>query len=149
MPSETEHRSNTAHSGGTLHVLLAEDEAINQLYVAEVVKMLGHQVEMALDGLEVLEKLKKGTFDLVFMDVRMPGMDGEEATRRIRAGEAGEKNTDIPIVALTAYAMVGDRERFIAAGMDDYVPKPIGPEELAEVLARVRKRSTTASNSRF
>jgi PAS domain S-box-containing protein len=120
-----------------IHILLAEDDWTNRILVVELLEEQGHQVDVAGNGHEVLEKLREGTYDLVLMDVRMPGMNGEEATKRIRAGGAGEDRKDIPVVALTAFAITGDKERFLAAGMDDYLSKPVDIEELNRVLARV------------
>ncbi len=117
-----------------LKVLVAEDNEINRLLAMELVKAKGHEVRAVKDGQQALDALKVESFDLVLMDAQMPFMDGTEATRRIRAGEAG--NPRIPIVALTAYALKGDREKFLAAGMDDYLSKPIDIEELDRVLAR-------------
>ncbi len=118
-----------------LRVLLAEDNAINMHLAKELLKKRGNSVTGVSTGKEALEALAKEPFDLVLMDVQMPEMGGEEATRRIRAGEAGDPR--VPIVALTAYALEGDRERFLVAGMDDYLSKPIDMEELDRVLARM------------
>lgn len=117
-------------------VLLAEDNEINRLVAMDLLKMRGHTVKAVKNGLEALEALRQEPFTLVLMDMRMPGMDGIEATRRVRAGEAG--NPRVPIVALTAYALEGDRERFLAAGMDDYLSKPIDMEELDRVIGRLQ-----------
>ncbi|EMG38097.1 PAS domain S-box [Desulfocurvibacter africanus PCS] len=118
-----------------LRILLAEDNEINRLMASELLKLRGHEIVTADNGKQALEALAKEAFDLVLMDAQMPVMDGEEATRRIRAGEAG--NPRIPIVALTAYALKGDRERFLAVGMDDYLSKPIDLEEFERVLTRI------------
>jgi PAS domain S-box-containing protein len=119
-----------------LKILLAEDNPVNQLLAIALLQRDGHAVTLANNGLEALEALKREPFDVVLMDVRMPELDGEEATARIRAGEAGEDREDVPIVALTAHALVGDRERFLAAGMDDYVSKPVSDAKLTTALAR-------------
>jgi PAS domain S-box-containing protein len=116
-----------------LKILLVEDNMVNRILVVELLKAKGHPVVEAMQGEEALEKLRMEKFDLVLMDVRMPVMDGMEATRRIRNGEAGDPA--VPIVALTSYALKGDRERFLAAGMDDYLAKPIDFDELDRVLA--------------
>jgi PAS domain S-box-containing protein len=123
---------------GQLRILLAEDNRINSLFAAYLLEKLGHSVRAVASGVQALAALREETFDLVLMDVRMPEMDGAEATRRIRAGEAGDPK--IPIVVLTAYALQGDRERFLAAGMDDYVSKPLETAELKRVLERVSGR---------
>ncbi|WP_243357612.1 PAS domain-containing hybrid sensor histidine kinase/response regulator [Fundidesulfovibrio terrae] len=119
-----------------LKILLSEDNPVNQILAVSLLQRAGHTVTLANNGLEALDALRREPFDVVLMDVRMPMMDGEEATQRIRTGEAGEDRRDIPIVALTAHALVGDRERFLAAGMDDYISKPINAEDLTAALAR-------------
>lgn len=121
-----------------LKILLAEDNRINSLYAVHLLEKLGHSVRPTANGMQVLTALREERFDLVLMDVRMPEMDGAEATRRIRAGEVGDPA--IPIVALTAYALQGDRERFLAVGMDDYVSKPLDSAELERVIERVSGR---------
>jgi len=93
------------------------------------------------DGLEVLAALARESFDLVLMDVQMPEIDGLSATQRIRQGQAGAQNACVPIVALTAYAQAEDRERFLAAGMDDYVPKPVEESELLAAMRRAMGHS--------
>ncbi|MFP4517466.1 MAG: PAS domain S-box protein [Desulfovibrionales bacterium] len=115
-------------------VLLAEDNVVNQAFISRAVSQAGHQVLVARDGKDALEILAREQVDVVLMDVQMPRMDGLEATRRIRSGEAGELNAEIPIIALTAYAMKGDRDRFLEAGMDGYVSKPVDFNELARVI---------------
>ncbi len=117
-----------------LRVLLAEDNEINRFLAEELLKGLGHQVTTVHDGRQALDALARERFDIVLMDVQMPEMHGDEATRRIRAGEAGDPH--VPIVALTAYALKGDRETFLAAGMNDYLSKPIDVQELVRVLDR-------------
>ncbi|WP_051183090.1 MASE3 domain-containing protein [Desulfocurvibacter africanus] len=116
-----------------LKILVAEDNEINRLLAVDLLKAKGHEVKVVEDGQQALDALKAESFDLVLMDAQMPVMDGTEATRRIRAGEAGDPT--IPIVALTAYALKGDREKLLASGMDDYLSKPIDMGELDRVLA--------------
>lgn len=118
----------------SLRILLAEDNAISQLVLMDLLKARGHKADLACNGLEALRMLSEGDYDLVLMDVRMPELDGEEAVRRIRAGEAGDP--DIPVVALTACALEGDRERLLACGMDDYLAKPVDMDDLDRLLAR-------------
>ncbi len=120
-----------------LRILLAEDNEINRIMAVEMLRRKGHEVVTASNGQDALARLREGGLDIALMDIRMPLMDGEETTRRIRRGEAG--NPDIPIVALTAHALKGDREQFLAAGMDDYLAKPFDPEELDAVLARIAR----------
>ena len=123
-----------------LRILLAEDDMVNRIFAAKLLEQLGHLVEVAQTGRQVIEKLKDGHFDLVLMDVGMPGMDGQEALQAIRRGEAGGNQTGIHVVALTAYALQGDRERFLKNGMDDYLAKPIEMEELERVLEQAVAR---------
>jgi len=120
-----------------LNILLAEDCKVNQILAVELLELCGHRVEVVENGLEALEKLKTHRFNLVFLDVRMPVMDGIATTHAIRSGEAGQDNVGIPIVATTAYALNGDREKFLADGMDDYLSKPFDIDALDQVLARM------------
>jgi signal transduction histidine kinase/ActR/RegA family two-component response regulator len=120
---------------GALRILLAEDNAVNRKLAQQLLASQGHEVTPVKDGTEALAALQQQTFDLVLMDVQMPNLDGFAATARIR--ELAGTVAEIPIVALTAHAMTGDRERCLAAGMDDYVTKPIEPEELDAVICRV------------
>ena len=115
-------------------ILLAEDNAINQRIASIMLKKLGCEVHPVPNGLEALRAVTSGSFDLVLMDCMMPEMDGFEATREIRKAERPDRH--IPIVALTANAMQGDRERCLASGMDDYLSKPIKHEEIQGVLAK-------------
>jgi two-component system sensor histidine kinase/response regulator len=119
---------------GRGRVLVVEDGEINQLVATGILKHLGYAVDLAEDGLDALEALEGTTYDAVLMDVQMPGMDGFEATAEIRRREGTHLHT--PIIAMTASAIEGDRERCLAAGMDDYVSKPIEPAVVAGVLAR-------------
>ena len=127
-----------SHSPRTLRVLLVEDGLVNQRVALGFLQRRGHEVEIAQDGAEAIAAWKDGKFDLILMDVQMPEMDGYKATALIRQQE--EPTGDhIPIVAMTAHAMKGDRERCLAAGMDDYVPKPIHSEELYAAMDRAIK----------
>ena len=114
------------------HILLAEDNPINQKVARRLLERLGYVVEVAVNGREAVQKWAAGGFDLILMDCQMPEMDGYEATRRIRSTEAGRSH--IPIVAVTANAMVGDREKCLGCGMDAFVPKPIKTEVLTETI---------------
>jgi signal transduction histidine kinase/CheY-like chemotaxis protein/ligand-binding sensor domain-containing protein len=120
-----------------LRVLLAEDNRTNQKVATIMLERLGHQVAVASNGVEAVDALKGDAYDLVLMDVQMPEMDGLEATRRIRAGEPGVINPLVPIVAMTAHAMKGDREQCLESGMDAYLAKPIKPAELRDVIDRL------------
>jgi CheY-like chemotaxis protein len=116
-----------------LRILLAEDNLVNQTLAVRLLEKRGHRVQVAGDGREALEKLKKADFDLVLMDIQMPVMGGFEATSAVREMEKGT-GKHIPIVALTAHAVNGDRESCLATGMDGYIAKPIRPEELFEQI---------------
>jgi CheY-like chemotaxis protein len=118
-------------SRASLRVLLAEDNAVNQRLVVRLLEKSGHQVVVVNNGLEALAALDQESFDLVLMDVQMPEMDGFEATAAIREKEK-ESGTHQQIIALTAHAMKGDRDRCLAAGMDGYLSKPIQAKELFE-----------------
>ncbi|MYL82332.1 response regulator [Desulfovibrio aerotolerans] len=118
-------------------ILVAEDDAVNLMASTRLLKNSGYAVEAAVDGQEALLRLTQQPFDLILMDVQMPRLDGVAATRAIRAGKAGMENAAIPIVAMTAYAMAGDRETFLDAGMDGYVPKPVDLAELTAVIDRL------------
>jgi CheY-like chemotaxis protein len=113
-------------------VLLAEDYPANQRIARWMLEKLGLEVVLAVDGKEALSKLAAEAFDLVLMDCQMPEMDGYDATRAVRAGDAPYRQ--IPIVAMTAAALPTDRARCLAVGMNDYISKPVQPEELARVL---------------
>jgi two-component system sensor histidine kinase/response regulator len=121
---------------GPLHVLVAEDNPINQRYALEVLEKHGYSVSVVSNGREALLALERETFDLVLMDVQMPEMDGFEATSSIRARERFTGNR-IPIIAMTAHAMGGDRDKCLASGMDAYVPKPIRSADLFEAISNV------------
>jgi CheY-like chemotaxis protein len=119
--------------------LLAEDGLINQEVAVGLLEMRGHQVEVVNHGREAVEATARGGFDVVLMDVEMPVMDGLAATAAIREREE-ESGGRIPIVAMTAHAIKGFREECLRAGMDDYVSKPIQPEELFRVLEDAASR---------
>ena len=112
-------------------ILLAEDNAINQLVAIQILKKMGYRADAVADGQEAIKALENIPYDLVLMDCQMPEMDGFEATRAIR-----KMKMEIPIIALTANAMKGDRELCLAAGMNDYLSKPVRSAELASVLER-------------
>jgi CheY-like chemotaxis protein len=118
-----------------LRILVAEDNIINQKLAVALLSKMGHQVTLANNGQEALDQWSSAPFDLVFMDVQMPEMDGTEATARIRAAEK-QTGAHIPIIAMTAYAMNGDRDRYLGAGMDEYITKPVVFKRVEEAIAR-------------
>ncbi len=124
---ESKHRS---------RVLLAEDNAVNQTLAVRLLEKRGYTVIAAGDGREAVEEFEKGQFDVILMDIQMPGMDGFAATAAIR-GKEKLTGGHIPIIAMTAHALKGDRERCISAGMDGYVSKPIRTSELFSTIESV------------
>jgi two-component system, sensor histidine kinase and response regulator len=119
---------------GARRVLVAEDNEVNQLVIETMLARRGFAVDVAVNGREALEMVAAGAYAAVFMDCQMPELDGYEATASLRAGEPD--GTRLPVIAMTAHAMKGDRERCLQAGMDDYLSKPLRPEQLDAVLER-------------
>lgn len=119
-----------------LHLLVVEDNRVNRIMAERMLTKLGHTAETASDGHDALEMLKHSHFDAVFMDIQMPGLDGPATTRQIREGK-GILNPDIPIIAMTAHAMLGDREMFLDGGLDDYIAKPVDMAAIELTLARL------------
>ncbi len=119
-----------------LHILVAEDNQVNATVISRLLSKWGHCVETVGDGCSTLARLRQRHFDLILMDIQMPTMDGIETTRRIRTGEAGIGCRDLPVIALTAHAMKGDRQRFLDLGMDGYLTKPVDVGKLRRVLEK-------------
>ena len=124
-----------------LRVLLVDDNIINQKVAVRLLQQLGYSADIAGNGLEAIQALERKPYDVVFMDVQMPGLNGLDATRQIRARQAGDSPPptlakNLIIIAMTANAMQGDREKCVGAGMDDYVPKPVRPETLQQMIER-------------
>ena len=130
--------------GRRLKVLLAEDNAVNQRLAVSLLQRRGHRVVTAMNGLEALAAIEQTTFDVVLMDLQMPGMGGIEATAAIRARER-EHGGHLRIVAMTAHALKGDREQCLAAGMDDYLSKPINTATLYATLEQDESGATRQS----
>jgi signal transduction histidine kinase/CheY-like chemotaxis protein len=122
----------TARQRASFRILVAEDNPINQMVTLRQLKAMGFRAEAVTNGVDALDALNLAPFDLILMDCQMPRMDGYEATRRIRQREQGGRRT--PIIAVTAHAMKGDRERCLASGMDDYISKPFREQDLEEIL---------------
>jgi CheY-like chemotaxis protein len=134
-PAEPAAPRPAAEPGAPLRILLAEDNVINQRVAVSLLERQGHEVVVAATGRRAFNAVERGGFDLVLMDVQMPEMSGLEASRAIRRLEANT-GRHVPIIAMTASAMTGDRELCLAAGMDDYLPKPIQIHTLLELLAK-------------
>jgi signal transduction histidine kinase/ActR/RegA family two-component response regulator len=128
---------NEAGACRSLRILLAEDDAISALAARRLLEKMGHTVVAAANGREAVDAFGKADFDLVLMDIQMPELDGLEATRLLREQEAHGPRAGVPIVAMTAHAMAGDKAHFLAAAMDDYLPKPVDKSSLRATVARV------------
>ncbi len=127
--------------GRKFRVLIAEDDQVSMLYGKKTLQRLGHEVSTASNGKEALQRLAEKDFDLVLMDIQMPVMNGMEAAAAIRTSEEIGSNARIPIIAMTAYAMTGDKESFLSAGMNGYIAKPMEASELQAALAKVMSAS--------
>lgn len=118
-------------------ILLAEDDRVNQTVLARMLEEKGHNVDIANNGVETVSMYKKGEYDIVLMDIQMPVMDGIEATKQIRAIETESMGSHVPIIALTAFALHGDKEKFLSKGIDEYISKPVQMEELFYIIDAV------------
>jgi CheY-like chemotaxis protein len=144
-PAPAQHASDaTSEPQRTAHILLAEDNPVNRLVAIRLLEKQGFTVTAVEDGAAAVDAVAAGAFDLVLMDMQMPRMDGLEATERIRARERAERLRRIPIVALTANAMKGDRELCIAAGMDDYLSKPLRSDQLLATITALLPAAAAA-----
>jgi len=117
-------------------ILVAEDNLTNQEVAMAILNKLGYHADLVANGVEAIQALREGQYDVVLMDCEMPEMDGYEATRLIRERGTGTHNPHIPIIALTADAITGDRDKCLQAGMSDYLAKPVEPQQLADVLEK-------------
>ncbi len=122
-----------------MKILLVEDDRVNQVVLTRMIEKAGHEVKAVGNGLAALKIIKTYDFDLILMDIQMPGMDGIETAKRIRKEENGEAR--MPIVAITAYALEGDREKYLAAGMDEYIAKPVDISNLLAVIEKLGKKN--------
>jgi len=145
LPFGTHDKAATADVGGAtlrdrqngkLRVLLVEDGEVSRLSARLQLERLGNEVMTASNGAEALAALRSGPFDCVLMDIQMDVMNGIEAAREIRSGASGVLDAQVPIIAMTAYSMQGDKDNFLAAGMNDYIAKPILFDALAAVMVR-------------
>ena len=144
-PTATTEPSPEAPAQRTLQVLLVEDHLINQKLATSLIERWGHRVSIANNGQEAVDALLEQAFDLVFMDMQMPVMDGLEATRRIRSEEQSSGRQRVPIVAMTANAMQTDIDSCMEAGMDDFISKPFKPQDLQQRLTHYAAASTPAT----
>lgn len=119
----------------SLKILIAEDDGISRLFISKVLEKAGHRIFMAKNGNEVLEILQEETtFDVILTDIQMPELDGVELTKIVRSDHLYQSHAHLPIIAMTAYGMKGDRKRYLAAGIDEYLPKPIDMKLLTIML---------------
>jgi PAS domain S-box-containing protein len=131
----------------SLQILIAEDDQVNQLVLSRMLQKRGYRVGLANNGMEAVRAFERGGIDLILMDIQMPEMDGIEAMQRIRSQE--EKGPYTPIIALTAYALKGDREKFLSLGMDEYIAKPISMPDLFETIDRLAYNEHRRNSSEF
>ncbi|MEF2229835.1 MAG: transporter substrate-binding domain-containing protein [Pseudodesulfovibrio sp.] len=141
-PSETSApgRKRTSEAVGSKRMLVVEDERINRLALCRILEHLGHGADWAVNGEEALLKVARNAYDLIFMDIQMPVMNGVEATRRLRASKHLGEKRNVPVIALTAHAMSGDREAFLKAGMTGYLAKPVDLDELEAAIRNALAR---------
>lgn len=124
-----------------LKILVAEDDNISRLFISKVLDKFGHHVKAVKNGREVLQTLHgEDTFDVLLTDIQMPEIDGVELTKILRSDKKYQNNAHLPIIAMTAYAMTGDREKFLRAGIDEYLPKPIDGKLLSIMLEHIAIR---------
>ncbi len=128
--------NSSLNNSRNLEILLAEDNIVNQKVAVSILGKWGHHVTVADNGNDAIEALSKNDFDIVFMDIQMPELDGIEATKLIRKSDPSQINVNIPVIAMTAHAMKGDKETFLEAGMNDYISKPINIDELKNIIKK-------------
>jgi len=142
QPGMEAHEEHDQTAPGRLSILVAEDEGIGQLALKTMLERMGHTAMCVGNGSEAVEAIRRQRFDCVLMDIQMPVMNGVEATERIR--QLGPERSGVWIIALTAYALAGDREKFLAAGLDDYISKPVQEDQLKDGLRRIGRRPAAA-----
>ena len=130
-------RYSLRESRNKINILVVEDNLVNQKLIVRILGKKGYLVDTANDGNEAVEKMSHNNYDLVLMDIQMPKMDGIEATELIRKKEKEKNVKKTPIIALTAHAMKGDKERFLKAGMNSYISKPIKQNQLMETIEKL------------
>lgn len=140
-------RGQTTVTSCRAKILVAEDHPVNLMYIEKFLKKHGFEVFSVGDGTEVVPALTKDTFDLVLMDIAMPEMDGMEATRAVRSTSGMATPSDVPVIAMTAHAMKGDREQFLAAGMSDYIGKPINSDNLLSMILQCLQKCKQPSET--
>jgi len=145
VPALSAFTNDVTHMAGVFKILVVEDNPVNQRVALNLLSNSGYVAEAVGSGEDSLNALQRQDYDLVLMDIMMPGMDGVEATAAIRRWENGRRH--IPIIAMTANDVPGDRERYLAAGMDDYLSKPIVPATLKEVIDRWLPRQDPGAGS--
>jgi len=133
------------HPKSSIRILFADDDSVTRIATKKLLEKEGYKVSLAVDGRDALKTLHESDFDLILMDIQMPEMDGVEATQKIRFSSRFERKRDIPIIAMTAYAMTGDKEKFLASGMNDYISKPVDMKELTEAIERVLKETAKST----
>ena len=124
------------------HILLVEDYAPNVLVATTFLESFGYTIDVAVNGEEAVEKVKRNDYVAVLMDVQMHGMNGFDATQMIRAHEKQTGKSKVHIIGMTAHALVGDRERCISVGMDDYISKPFNPDLLERILSLIEPKAS-------
>ena len=137
----------TRHGSASGRILIAEDNVTNQQVALAILKKLGCSADAVANGKEALASLRSIPYDLVLMDCQMPEMNGYDAAACIRNPRSGVRNPQVPIVAVTAHAMKGDREKCLAAGMNDYIAKPVQPSTLAAILDKWLPREPEGARS--
>ncbi|WP_420549036.1 response regulator [Curvivirga sp.] len=143
QPTAIEEETNEGLVGEGYRLLLVEDSPTNRMVASVLLRRAGYKVDWVIDGVEAVEAVQKSTYDLVLMDISMPNMDGEEATKIIR--NLGGDHIKLPIIALTAHAMPGDQERFLAAGMNGYLTKPLEAKKMLEMIQFYLPKKITAT----